>query len=477
MLPDQMVEMTWNSNNKKYFLDKGYSYTQMLDVFMVDVKDLRNSYKEEIFVVCDNCEQTYKKIYRNYKRLNDTHGKDYCPDCESLRYSLNISNKIKFKNKVEIYKDLLTNRIKLVPTGFWKSLTNSDITEIFHIFVDCLLKDNIIENINDIPRLDSTPLYKEYKLISLFKYYNTQDVLEIAYPNRWKSWEFNRVIEGFWNKENNLKDACDWLILKLFEDKIITSLDNILDLDGTIFNKYHLEGLLTAKFNCSPINFWQYFFPNKWYVWEFKSVHKGFWEDKENRINSIKELCTKLNIKIDELPLIINYPFIVNQYHRFSWVCDKYYKSDMFLWVDECFPNMFKPEDFNYIIGSNGVRLDSKEEKIIHEYFLCNFNVVKYYENNICEENKWFNEVENENYVADWLLNDKLIIEYFGWYHINSYNKDKRITEYIDKADRKITFFNSLSDYNFIALYPKDLRNNLKGVKDKLSKVLLELEV
>ena len=429
---------------------------------------LRNNYKKEVKVICDNCQEPYDKTFCRYKDLNNTHGKDYCPSCESLRYSSNIYHKLEFLNKVDIYNDLLSNKIKVAPTGFWNSLSNEDIKKIFYVFVECLIRDNVIQSINEIPRINVLPLYKKYKLISLQKYHTVQEIVELAYPNKWESWEFNQVAEGYWNNETNLKHTCDWLISKLFEDNYIDSLDGVLDLDGTIFVKYHLDGLLASKFNYSPINFWQYFFPNKWYTWEFKSVSKGFWEDKQNRVDSIKELCVKLNIKLDELPLIINYPFIVNKYHRFSWVCDKYYKSDMFLWVDECFPDMFKSEDFNYIIGSNGVRLDSKEEKIIHEYFLCNFNVVKYYENNICEENKWFNEVENENYVADWLLNDKLIIEYFGWYHISSYNKDKRITEYIDKADRKITFFNSLSDYNFIALYPKDMRNNLKGIKEKL---------
>jgi predicted nuclease of restriction endonuclease-like RecB superfamily len=71
-----------------------------------------------------------------------------------------------------------------------------------------------------------------------------------------------------------------------------------------------------------------------------------------------------------------------------------------------------------------------------------------------------------EVYIPDWIIhqnNRKFIIEYFGLYNF------KRYKTYKEKADRKIEFFQSLKDYEFIAIMPNDFREH---VFDKIASLL-----
>lgn len=83
--------------------------------------------------------------------------------------------------------------------------------------------------------------------------------------------------------------------------------------------------------------------------------------------------------------------------------------------------------------------------------------------------NFYLNKKINEWYVPDFIINKnkKIIVEYFGMYCDNATNEI--FIEYSKKTKRKIEYFNSLEDVCFISLFPKDLNNNFKGVRDKLA--------
>lgn len=80
------------------------------------------------------------------------------------------------------------------------------------------------------------------------------------------------------------------------------------------------------------------------------------------------------------------------------------------------------------------------------------------------------NEEVGESYVPDFILDysgKSVIIEYYGMYIENVFHK--RFEKYIEKADRKNKYYSNMEDYIFIALYPKDLKNDFKGVSEKLA--------
>lgn len=87
MLISEVVEIKWNSKNKKTYCDKGYSYTQNGDVFTVSTKDLTNGSHVEVLVRCDYCGKEYKKEWCHYvsEGKHGTVTKDCCNDCKRYK--------------------------------------------------------------------------------------------------------------------------------------------------------------------------------------------------------------------------------------------------------------------------------------------------------------------------------------------------------------------------------------------------------
>jgi len=475
MLLTKIVKLKCNPNNKKHLIEKGYNWDYNKNI-LVKVEDLNENSKCEVDVACDYCLEDeiiniIPKKYYNYiqQNKNSIIHKDCCKKCYPKKVKEINMLKINQYSKLDIYKMVLNGELKCFPQMFWNNVNNNDISNIFIYFVNLLIKDEIIFTINDLPKILSQNLLNKYKLKTLQSRFGIFNIVNITYPNKWVPWEFNFVSSNFWNNKDNLIDVGIWLFCKLINDNVINDIEDIPNLNQNIFNSYNLKGVLASKFNYSPYIFWNTMFPSKWFEWEFKITPKNYWNKKVNRINALKQLIeNRLNLNIINIPKNISYSFLVEYYHKFSHKCDIFYHSNLFKWIDEVYPNIFTPEDFNQIIASDGTKLDSNLELIIHELLIKTFKNVKYYDNNIINENKWHNELTNENYVADWLIDNNIIIEYFGWYNLNSYNKNKIITDYINKTHRKIKYFSSLKNYKFLSLFPEDLRYNLKGVKEKL---------
>ena len=55
MILDNIVKMTWNSNNKKYYVQKGYVFTKMFEEFDVDIYDINEGSNKKVLVKCDVC--------------------------------------------------------------------------------------------------------------------------------------------------------------------------------------------------------------------------------------------------------------------------------------------------------------------------------------------------------------------------------------------------------------------------------------
>jgi len=475
MLLTKIVKLKCNPNNKKHLIEKGYNWDYNKNI-LVNVEDLNKNSKCEVDVACDYCLEDeiiniIPKKYCDYIKQNKDAiiHKDCCKKCYPKKVKeINIL-KINQYSKLDTYKMVLNEELKCFPQMFWNNVNNNDISEIFTYFVKLLFKDKIIYSIDNLTKILSQKLLIKYKLNTFQDRFGIFNIVNITYPNKWVPWEFNFVPANFWNNRDNLIDVGVWLFCKLIDDKIINNIEDIPKLKKDIFKLYNLDGVLAGKFNSSPYVFWNTMFPLKWFEWEFKMTPKNYWINNINRINALKQLIeNRLNLNIINIPKNISYSFLVEYYHKFSLICDQYYKSNIYKWINECYPNVFTPEDFNQIIASDGTKLDSNLERIIHELLIKTFENVKYYDNNTIDKNKWYNELENENYVADWLIENNIIIEYFGWYNLNLYNKYKIITDYIDKTHRKIQYFSSLKNYKFLPLFPEDLKNHLQGVKEKL---------
>lgn len=66
MILDNYVNIRWNQNNRKYYIERGYVFTKIGDLFNVGINDLSNSSHVIVNVKCDVCEKERKIIYREY---------------------------------------------------------------------------------------------------------------------------------------------------------------------------------------------------------------------------------------------------------------------------------------------------------------------------------------------------------------------------------------------------------------------------
>jgi len=339
--------------------------------------------------------------------------------------------------------------------------------------INRLIKNNIIHNIDDIPKKLTHKLIYKYRLSSLVNgKFNgiLYDYLNYVFPNRWKPFQMNVVQRNYWEDKSKLIEAIRWLICDRLN---ITKREDLLKLQTKDFNDNNLGAAIT-HFNCSVYKAISTAFPElNIREYEMNVIPTNYWKDKQHRISAMKWLIEDiLKLDLSKVPSTLSYTYIKECFHKFSLVLDKFYNSNIYLWINEVYPNIFNPLDFKIPLSRDGLKMDSKEEVMIHHCMLDNYDVeVNYY--GTSRKYKIYNNETGENYIPDWILNNNFILEYFGWFHEN--RNENILVEYVNKTYRKIEFYNNYCNKNnmkFIALYPEDLKNNLQGVKEKLNIIL-----
>ena len=66
MLLTKEVEMTWTHPNKKYYIEKGYNFTNYGDTFNCKVEDLSEKSSKDVQCRCDYCNTIYNKKCNKY---------------------------------------------------------------------------------------------------------------------------------------------------------------------------------------------------------------------------------------------------------------------------------------------------------------------------------------------------------------------------------------------------------------------------
>lgn len=427
--------------------------------------------KQNLEYICNLHENAGTQI-TNVTRVRFPHHN--CPECRKIEKENENKERIQHLDALLVYKEILDKKRKSFPNYFFNYISEEQLKTILLHFEKKVNEDGIFG-----ARVFSKNTLAKYSLATLDGHFRMYDLANICYPNRYEMWEFNAVTPNFWKDDENVTKAILWFYERLYTDHIISIDEHIIETRNwkTYFRKYGLEGLLNQRFKGFIFDFWNFIFPERWFEWEFQITKKNYWTLQENRISAMKQLLherLKVN-NINEIPNIISYPYLDKNFKKFANKCDVFYRSNIYEWIDECYPNTFTIEQFHDHIASDGTKLDSGIEKKIHEIFISSGFDLLYYENKPASSNIWLNKEFGESYVPDWIINDQYIIEYFGWYNPKSY-KNKTIKKYIDKADRKIEYFKNLKNFKFIPMFPSDLDNNYDGMKNKFSQMGLSLK-
>ncbi|WP_067729148.1 hypothetical protein [Oceanobacillus damuensis] len=319
-----------------------------------------------------------------------------------------------------------------------------------------MLKEEQIA-LHEIPQKVTQEILYRYRFNGAMSYYkqSPSKFIMALFPNEFTQKDFIRP-QGYWHDIEAAKSA----IFRLIEKLAIPFAEIPQHLTKKMFAEHGLGGLLD-QYDGSPINIVQACFPGEFDIFEFKRVPNRFWYDRENRIEALRSYCRKHLVEIEELPMLSR-AYFKSKYPRFVSVVDRHFESKIHLWIMEAFPeHEFTPSDFNLLVGDDGQLCDSHEELLVHNALLRIFKDAR-----ITREGKRFTNREyNESYLPDWLIEldgKEILVEYFGLYG------SSRFPGYNEKANRKIAFYRSLDDFEFVMLLPEDLNRIDSVLNDQL---------
>ena len=217
-----------------------------------------------------------------------------------------------------------------VPRGYWEDDNNvrKALKWLFEEKLD-IFKEGTTISIDDFKNNNLIGL-----LIGIFDG-SPIKAIEYMYPGKFKPWEKCSTPKGYWNNDDNIKRALQWL----FEEKV-----DIFK-NGTIittkdFKDNNLLSLFHNHFNGSTYEAIDYIYPDMFKPWERCSTPRKYWED----MNHVKEALhwlfeEKLDIFKDGT-IITTKDFKDNNMYS---IVTMHFNSSIYSAIDYMYPGKFKP--------------------------------------------------------------------------------------------------------------------------------------
>lgn len=222
--------------------------------------------------------------------------------------------------------------------------------------------------------------------------------------------------------------------------------------------------------NISSLEFIVKYYDNKYPGYKFKLTSVNYYKKKENCIFDMKYLIEKdFKIDIAKIPLYITkYSLSKNAQQLYTTMRGNGYYSDLFTWINDCYPNMFIEADFN--INPFRSEFDSLEEAQVDEQLKMKLNNVIY------NPRTADNSINIYGMIPDWIsITNKgcYLVEYFGMYTDNP-GISTISYKYKNKTDKKIEKYIELEKFGYkhLFIFPNDIKNNFEGLHRKLDLII-----
>ena len=101
--PNQTIKVSWHSQNKEHYIDKGYVFTKYRDSFMVKAEDLSRSATAVVKVICDYCGEEYEMTWFHYREIQNKNQKCSCYNC---RHKKRYENDLR-ERQLKLYEKAL----------------------------------------------------------------------------------------------------------------------------------------------------------------------------------------------------------------------------------------------------------------------------------------------------------------------------------------------------------------------------------
>jgi hypothetical protein len=239
---------------------------------------------------------------------------------------------------VEIYKMVLTGKLKRFPCRFWTDNDMSEYIEIIKFLIEDILKwsnDDIKEKLGNDTFIDNglTGMLRKVFGSSPYKAINT------AYPGKFHPWELRMVPRNYWNLET-AGDAVRWFI----EEKLQWS-DNDIKKNLTLDMLYEngFATIMQKLFSDSPYKALNNAYPDMFKPWDMKMTAMNYW-NKSTAAAAAKWLIEeKLKWTDDDIKKNLTQKvFIDNNLGGMI----KLFDSSTYQVIDTTYPGKFKPWEF-----------------------------------------------------------------------------------------------------------------------------------
>ena len=264
---------------------------------------------------------------------------------EALQWLFEEELKILTTNTIVSVKDFKDNRLYGLLLNIFNGSPYKAINYMypnkFKIWEKCNVPNNYWEDDNHIKealkwlfekKLDifhnsiilTSNTFKDNRLGGLLYcvFFNSPyDALNYMYPGKFKIWEKCNIPKRYWENEDHVKEALQWL----FEEKL-----NIFEDDTTVttkdFKKYHLLGLLVNRFKGSIYKAIDYMYPGKFKIWEKCNVPKDYWSDDNHIKEALHWLVDEKGYKITNESFYINKIYAIMHHHTIGELKELYNK-------------------------------------------------------------------------------------------------------------------------------------------------------
>lgn len=488
-----LIKVLNNMNIGAYYVDRKEKLNLIRSLVGIELIDVRESvisveefdwrlienydeYIKDIIIKCKGSFTKWKKcikcnkyypLHEMFYILDKRNGKymNSCKDC----YGGGIISKNEFLTRMyksygdEIYKEYQTHNTVFMYNHYFNEKYDCILPDILFNKEDyksilLYLLDKGLINQN---KISENYFHSMFSLRSVYSFFTMPELYEllygdkpINYPWLFKNYKINHITQ------EELKN-----VFSRYIDYNNIEINDVFNFDYA--NTLKKCGVRNKVLD-NTLSFIVSYYDHKYAAYQFNEISVKYWKDKHNRIREMRYYIEKdLCLQIEKIPLYVTKYKLRKDSNTLYNVLKNYY-INLWEWINECYPSKFIPEDFDI----NHIRREfgSIEERVIDE-ILRN----KYGGNLIYNPIHTENTIKIITQIPDWfILTSKgvWIVEYFGLIDKRRNTNNKRINQYRKRHDRKIEIYNNqIEGYRYLYLYPTDLENSCKGLKEKIEEI------
>ena len=181
---------------------------------------------------------------------------------------------------IQIYRDVLSGKRCRFPNHFF--VGDQGKTYLAEL-TRYLIEEYLAIPIEQIPQYVSAEVIWGHRLRPGAQTHGFDfiEVIENAYPNRFKPWDFKQVSNGYWQGEDGRQRAIE-TVRYVIEEKCKIPHREIPDrITHQFFEDHRIRGVFSL-FGQSPYQVINAVYPNEFKPWDFSTVPLNFWKNPLN---------------------------------------------------------------------------------------------------------------------------------------------------------------------------------------------------